>query len=451
MRIGYLDTSNSALTYGGIAEFIIRYKQICDNLGWKFDIIVNKPPSNSQKNKVKYFEDSILYPNNIIYGKQYISRGIFVDHPQAYVDIFYALEEQLRNKIYDLLITGKSELILFLSSFNLIGEIPMVLYVHVEQVIYDTPPKGSIFYYPTYLKILRGLHQSSNIPLWGSNMNFAKAIQNQLSNVTSVDIVPVPLRNDIALKPLPFDKTKDILYAGSGEIRKRGLYALEIVKKLPGIEFKFAIGRGIKSIQKKIKDDNITNCEILEKLNDEEYYKIHRTTRLGINTSLMESFGINVLDHIMYHPCLLYYTGVEKYVNLFKNCCPTFGNIDEAVSMIKDYYYNEDKWHRNEQLRQKFLAYYQFDNVKHIFREQVNKAIERFDKTTNSKWVDLVDSNPISVSQLLKKLNWNDVWSSQVLFSTYRNIGMYKYDTHSKSYLSTQNDFTSIKETKEWF
>jgi len=62
-RIAFLISDQHFIPHGGIGQFAKGFTEMCQRIGWKVDIVLDKSPTNAFNDLIKELGANIIYPD----------------------------------------------------------------------------------------------------------------------------------------------------------------------------------------------------------------------------------------------------------------------------------------------------------------------------------------------------------------------------------------------------
>jgi len=440
-RIAFIISDQHFIPHGGIGSFCKSFFEMAERLNWRVDIILDKPPRNSQlleyfkKEEVSLFysdsQQSYSIHNNIFL----FSDGVNIE---KILNFRNSLMQAFSNNVYDLIITNTLEACLAGYFLGFSDLIPFVYYTHNENAVFLNMPETKVFN-KNYNELSRRMMTLSNVISGTQSIRNKNAIKENYPS-SNVVVLPIPIAERELLNTYNGEK-EGIIFIGRYEERKDPDFFIKVIKetKLPA---KILTNKkSVNKFKQKFKKFNIINYEIKAGIIGKEKVNFIKSEKLAFNPSKQESYCLAAFETL--HSCKTLALKENEWWENFKGLI----NVTTRKTAINDILqlYNEpfdsnillkkmkEKDSRTDDIWQKFLNSYNILNMKKsnsnttLIRElklfKILSIHDYFYKNLKRQKIAIFD-----IKSILSKRN-----------------EVYFYYTKNNTYMSLINDFSELK------
>lgn len=400
LRIAYVVNSDSAYMYGGIGTAVYNLALFCDQQGWVLDIHSDRPVGARKKymapelyqrflkSETRYFLDAKKPPMGIVSD---------VKDAITAVGCVQNFLRSLEYRLPDMVIYSDPYLALLAYSYRIHEYIPSFVYLHWIE-LFDPAP-SSLMDENTINLFKAVCSKLVGIPLLTSSVENVSEIQ---LNIPGVEVHVFPLA--IPDPTLSVETRSGILYMGGGDIIKQPELAAEILARFqmhhPDVPIVVVAGRGADKVTKLF-----PFAKILTKQSRREMAELWSRMRIGIHTSMAESFCFAVAEQMAQYPTILYKANYNK----FFPPCPVFSTVNEGENLLNLVYYDAKVYTQTaRECRDYVQEHYSFSALLKAISYFRNLVLPKHGirKETVSKIRDSLSEMAVPLDQFYKTIGW---------------------------------------------
>lgn len=303
-RIAFLISDQHFIPHGGIGQFAKGFTEMCDDLEWKIDIILDKSPTN--KNFIQLITGlgaSIIYPTQQISYSNHTGTFAFSDsvNLEKITNFRESLLHAFTKNLYDMVVCNSQESMTAAYIMGLTKDVPVVFYTHLHSMIFRQG-NGSDVFLECYHNFYNKHMDLPDIFVGTQTLKNKMELENNGSKFVSV--LPMPITERELLKPNK--KPRDgVLFIGRWEDGKNPDAYIKVMKET-GLPCKVMTNSsGAKKFEKAFKEEGITNYDIKISITGQQKVDFIKSSKVHFNTSLRESYGLAFMECIGHMPCVV--------------------------------------------------------------------------------------------------------------------------------------------------
>lgn len=352
-----------------------------------------------------------------------------------------------KTRVYDIIICGDPvALPIFFGLAGLAKKVPLVYHIHTSQQIVREEYKGGSALYVAQDKIARALMRDiRDIKISCGSEPICEEVKKIFGEDIETCVLPAPITMKDMRKPRKFSKTEGIFWSCSTEKDHHGLGAQlfkeihQVDKSIP-LNFHIIGQKPTIEKQRAILPDKVKVIEGL--IPRSTLMGLIRKSRIGISTSLIETYGLVALEHLYYHPLFLY-SGKKleiPWTQTFTGMAQMFrDNLGKAATKIVGLYHDEKQWNsvtKQNRKRIQNIPKKLISNIEALFKFEKEHKETRLTKIAAKK---LKEKKVVSVEEILTATGWKDIVAAHHTFP-YLKSKFVKLDCDVGTCYSLSND-----------
>ena len=331
-RIAFLISDQHFIPHGGIGQFAKGFTEMCNDLEWKIDIILDKAPTNEHfVNLFTTLGANLVYPDQPISYSDHTGTFAFSDsvNLEKITNFRKAILESFQKNLYDMFICNSQESMTAAYIMALTKDIPLVFYSHLHSMIFRQPNGNDVFlecYHHFFNK-----HMEFPDALIGTQTILNKmALENNGSKFVSV--LPMPISERGLLIPNTQDRN-GVLFIGRWEEGKNPEAYVRVMKE-SGLPCKVMTSvSSKKKFEKAFEEAGITDYDIRTGITGDEKVEFIKSSKVFFCPSLRESYGLAFYECIGHMPCVA--LDIQDWTDNFESIYYFKTSLEEASDLIK--------------------------------------------------------------------------------------------------------------------
>jgi len=437
-RIAFCLSDQHTIPHGGLGQFAKSFIENFTPLGYKIDIISDKPTSNIEYKKL--LEDlgaNFVYP-------EYVSA--YTDHTKAFMfEDSYNLEKTinfrnsmlraLKENLYDIVICNTLESFPAVYCLNLHRHCQIIYYTHNESMVFLDDRSWKNEFTESFNEYFNALLNVPNIYIGTQTMRNETEL---LKRYPSARCLPLPMTEaDLLNKHIK--ERSGVLWIGRWEPRKNPEAFVKMIAetKLPAKIITNA--NGAKKFEKAMEEIG-ADFYIKTGIVGQEKVDFITSARVAYNPAIRESFGLAFYETMGHMP-----TVVLKGMSWIENFDSKYyiAASKDKVNDVITKLYNSDisKWYDTGAL----------DYVKRMHENGIQKWLQCFDSfkpaESNSERAKINEKYTTRYKEFLISLGRKDISMDDIRSVLTNKYKFYTIYTDTDTYLSKDKNF--IPEEKE--
>jgi glycosyltransferase involved in cell wall biosynthesis len=392
-RIAFCLSDQHTIPHGGLGQFAKSFIETFTPLGYKVDIILDKPASNIEFKT--YLEEQgarficaepISYTNHT---KTFMFEDSF--NFEKMVNFRESMMKALNENLYDIIICNTLESFPAIYSLNLQKSIQVIYYTHNESMVFLDDREWKNEFTESFNETFNALMGVKGITIGTQTLRNLSELHK--SKIPNAKYLPI-LMTEKTLLQTHIKPKEGVLWIGRWEPRKNPEAFIEMIQKT-GLPAKVITNAtGAKKFETALQAINAT-YEIKSGIYGQEKVDFLTSARVAYNPAIRESFGLAFYETIGHMP-----TVAIEGMSWLKNFPPSnyFAVQKKAVaSVVLD-------------------LYSKFENSKDWYQQGVLESIRSLDRNGIEEWERCFDSFECIKSESERaKIN-------EVTLSTYKDF-----------------------------
>ena len=334
-RIAFLISDQHLIAHGGIGQFAKGFTEMCQQLEWKVDIILDKAPTNKFSEVVESFGANLVYTPKSLSYSTHTSTFAFSDSMnfEKMINFRNAIIHAFTTNTYDMVVCNSLEAMPAIHALDIAKYIPVVFYTHEESMIFRGERKFKGVFTDScndfYNKML-----SVNSIFVGTqcDRNVAELQKYDASNATKLSM-PLPERGLLTANLGP---REGVLYVGRWEDRKNPEAYLAVIKET-GLPAKIMTNdRGRIKFEAKLAEYGITNYTIKAGIVGQEKVDFIKSCKVHFNPAKREVYPFSFFECLGHMPCVV--LDIQNWSENFDSTRYTMTTSAEAAAAVTTAY-----------------------------------------------------------------------------------------------------------------
>ena len=438
-RIAFCLSDQHTIPHGGLGQFAKSFIETFTPLGYKIDIITDKPTSNLAFKE--YLEEAganfIWSPtarSYSIHTKTFMFEDSYnFEKMASFRDaMMYALNQNL----YDIIICNTLESFPGIYALNLHKSVQVIYYTHNESMVFLDDRSWKNEFTESFNELFNALMRVKGITIGTQTLrNRNELLSQKLFNSYHL---PIPMTEKSLLEQ-HLGKREGVLWVGRWEPRKNPEEFIRVIKET-GLPAKVITNtNGAKKFEEALTAIG-AKFEIKVGVYGEEKVKFLTSARVAYNPAIRESFGLAFWECMGHMP-----TVALKGMSWLNNFGPSMfytaekKDVATLITTLYNQYEDPNEWYKNMNL----------DLIDDENTEGINQWIEVFNNfepaKSNSDRASINDHSEIRYADYIVKLNRKDLAIDDVK-SVLTN--KHKYNiiyTDKHTYLSKDPNFVPVE------
>jgi glycosyltransferase involved in cell wall biosynthesis len=343
-RIAFCISDQHLVPHGGIGQFAKGFVEMSNTLGWKVDIILDKPPTNDFSKLVETLGANIISPKECLSYKNHTGTFAFSDtmNFEKMLNFRNAIMQAFTTNIYDMIVCNSPDSMPAALSFDLAKYIPVVFYTHEESMVFRDTRKFKGVFVESCNEFFNNMMRLDNAFVGTQSIRNKTEIEK--NGGTNIMRLSMPM-SERKLLDYNFDDSREgVLYIGRWEDRKNPEAFLKVIKEtnLPAKIMTNANGK--RKFEARLAELKIENYEIKASIVGEEKVKFIQSARVHFNPSLRENYPFTFFECLGNMPCVV--IDKSEWVTNFDSKYYARVPLDEAADAVRTAYkITPKKWY----------------------------------------------------------------------------------------------------------
>ena len=260
-RILFLISDQHFIPHGGIGSFCKGYTEMCNRIGWKVDVLLDKSPRNSDfTDLITSLGGNVRHPTEPQRYTEHTATFAFSDtiNFEKIINFRKGLLEAFSENIYDMIVCNTQEAMTAAYAMTVNQYIPVVFYTHLHSMIFRDSQGSDVF--------LDSYHNFYNKHMEFSDIIIGTQSQKNIDELTKYGatncrLLRMPMSERGLLETYNGTK-KGVLFIGRWEEGKNPEAYLRAMKECQLPARVMTNKNGAKKFEKAFKEAGITDYEI---------------------------------------------------------------------------------------------------------------------------------------------------------------------------------------------
>ena len=305
------------IPHGGIGSFARTFFEMCEDLGWRCDYILDKKPRDSALlDWANEQSAQIYYPDSPLGYSEHQSKFVFSDtlNFEKTINFRNGLMKAFERHSYDMVLINTPEAGPAAYVMDLFRYIPVVFYTHNENVVFMNSKKSDVFN-DAFDDITKSMMAWPNMRVGTQSDKNVKAINhalwyseqtsgNQRQGETDMFASELPMRvpeRGLLDDNLPWDQKQGMLFIGRHEPRKNPEAFVDAAKRTGIKPLVLTNKQGKEKFEADFAEAGITDYEIRAGIIGKEKVDFIKSARIAYHPSKLESYGFSAFETL--HSC----------------------------------------------------------------------------------------------------------------------------------------------------
>ena len=302
-RIAFLISDQHFIPHGGIGQFAKGFTEMCQTLGWKVDIILDKAPTNDFSKVVEGLGANVIYPDEPLRYTDHTATFAFSDtiNFEKIVNFRKSILKAFETNIYDLMVCNTQEAMSASYAMGISKYIPVMFYTHLHSMIFRDTQGSDVF--------IEAYHSFYNKHMEFPDVYIGTQSQKNINELkrhgpANCVLLRMPM-SERGLLDAYTGPREGVLFIGRWEEGKNPEAYIRAMKecKLPCRVMTNA--NGAKKFEAKFKEAGITDYTIKAGIVGKEKVDFIKGSRVFFMPSLRENYPFAFLECLGHMPCIV--------------------------------------------------------------------------------------------------------------------------------------------------
>lgn len=303
-RIAFLISDQHFIPHGGIGQFAKGFTEMCQRIGWKVDIILDKAPTNQFSQLIKELGANIVHPDEPLKYTDHTATFAFSDtiNFEKIINFRKSLLKAFETNIYDMIVCNTQEAMSAAYAMTVNKYIPVVFYTHLHSMIFREAQNFSDVFLDSY-------HNFYNKHMEFTDIIIGTQSQKNIDELTkfgatNCQLLRMPMSERGLLEPNTGDR-EGVLFIGRWEEGKNPEAYIRAMKdcKLPARVM--TNKNGAKKFEKAFAENGITDYIIKAGIVGQEKVDYIKSCKVFFMPSLRENYPFAFLECLGHMPCVV--------------------------------------------------------------------------------------------------------------------------------------------------
>jgi glycosyltransferase involved in cell wall biosynthesis len=334
-RIAFMISDQHFIPHGGIGQFAKGFTEMCQRIGWKVDIVLDKSPTNDFSELIKDLGANIIYPDEPLRYTDHTATFAFTDtiNFEKIINFRKAILKGFETNLYDMIVCNTQEAMTAAYAMTVNKYIPVVFYTHLHSMIFREAQNFTDVFLDSY-------HNFYNKHMEFSDIIIGTQSQKNIDELTkfgatNCQLLRMPMSERGLLEPYNGTK-KGVLFIGRWEEGKNPEAYLRAMKECQLPARVMTNKNGAKKFEKAFQEAGITDYEIKAGITGQEKVDFVRGSSVFFMPSLRENYPFAFLECLGHMPCVV--LDKQDWSDNFDSKFYNKVNINGAAETIKSLY-----------------------------------------------------------------------------------------------------------------
>jgi glycosyltransferase involved in cell wall biosynthesis len=327
------------IPHGGIGQFAKGFTEMCQRIGWKVDIMLDKAPTNTFSKLIKELGANIVYPDEPLRYTDHNDTFAFSDtiNFEKIINFRKSILKAFETNIYDMIVCNTQEAMTAAYAMTINKYIPVVFYTHLHSMIFRDTQGSDVF--------LDSYHNFYNKHMEFHDIVIGTQSQKNIDELTkfgatTCELLRMPMSERGLLEPAISDK-KGVLFIGRWESGKNPEAYIKAMTECNLPCKVMTNDSGAKKFEKAFKDNGITDYEIKAGITGKEKVDFIKSCSVFFMPSLRENYPFAFMECLGHMPCVVLDT--QDWSDNFDSKYYIKVKLSNAADAIKSLYGTQQK------------------------------------------------------------------------------------------------------------
>lgn len=302
-RIAFLISDQHFIPHGGIGQFAKGFTEMCQRIGWKVDIILDKAPTHEFNKIIESLGANIIWPLESLRYSDHTATFAFSDsiNFEKIINFRKALVEAFEENIYDMVVCNTQEAMSASYAMGISQYIPVMFYTHLHSMIFRETQGSDVF--------IDAYHNFYNKHMEFPDVYIGTQSQKNIDELkrhgpANCVLLRMPMSERGLLEPYTGER-EGVLFIGRWEEGKNPEAYIRVMKecKLP---CRVMTNRNaVAKFKEKFKEAGITDYVIKAGIVGQEKVDFIRGSRVFFMPSLRENYPFAFMECLGHMPCVV--------------------------------------------------------------------------------------------------------------------------------------------------
>lgn len=303
-RIAFLISDQHFIPHGGIGQFAKGFTEMCQRIGWKVDIVLDKAPTNQFSDLIKELGANIIYPDEPLRYTDHTATFAFTDtiNFEKIINFRKSILKAFETNIYDMIVCNTQEAMTASYAMTVNKYIPVVFYTHLHSMIFRESQNFTDVFLDSYHNFYNKHMEFSDIIIGTqSQKNIDELIK---FGATNCQLLRMPM-SERGLLEENNGQREGVLFIGRWEEGKNPEAYIRAMKdcKLPARVM--TNKNGAKKFEKAFAENGITDYVIKAGIVGQEKVDFIKSCKVFFMPSLRENYPFAFLECLGHMPCVV--------------------------------------------------------------------------------------------------------------------------------------------------
>ena len=292
------------IPHGGIGQFAKGFTEMCDRIGWKVDVLLDKTPTNEFAKVVEGLGANIIWPDESLRYSDHTATFSFSDsiNFEKVINFRKSLLKAFEENIYDLVMCNTQEAMSAAYAMGISRYIPVMFYTHLHSMIFRKAQNFSDVFIEAYHNFYNKHMEFPDIYIGTqSQKNIAELESNGAANCV---LLRMPM-SERGLLEQNLGAREGVLFIGRWEDGKNPEAYLKAIEE-SGLPARVMTNEsGAKKFEAKFKAAGITNYVIKAGIVGQEKVDFIKGCKVFFMPSLRENYPFAFIECLGHMPCVV--------------------------------------------------------------------------------------------------------------------------------------------------
>jgi glycosyltransferase involved in cell wall biosynthesis len=303
-RIAFLISDQHFIPHGGIGQFAKGFTEMCQRIGWKVDIVLDKSPTNDFSDLIKDLGANTIYPDEPLRYTDHTATFAFTDtiNFEKVINFRKAILKGFETNLYDMVVCNTQEAMTAAYAMTINKYIPVVFYTHLHSMIFREAQNFTDVFLDSY-------HNFYNKHMEFSDIIIGTQSQKNIDELTkfgatNCQLLRMPM-SERGLLEENNGQREGVLFIGRWEQGKNPDAYIRAMKdcKLPARVM--TNKNGAKKFEKAFAENGITDYVIKAGIVGQEKVDFIKSCKVFFMPSLRENYPFAFLECLGHMPCVV--------------------------------------------------------------------------------------------------------------------------------------------------